>query len=60
MYSVKHKIDPLPNQLITNLTDLKEHYKDLGPEFFEGELILDIVIPKDTNVETIQSFLFNA
>lgn len=54
----KRSINPLPNQIITNLSELKEHYKDLGPEFFEGELILDTVIPKDINVEKIHSFMF--
>ncbi|MDR6552621.1 AAA family ATPase [Paenibacillus qinlingensis] len=51
-------ISPLPNQLITNLSDLKEHYKDLDLEYVEGELILDTVLPKNVNVEKIQSFLF--
>lgn len=56
----KRSNDPLPNQLITNISELKEHYKNVGPEFFEGELILDTVISKETNVENIQSFLFEA
>ncbi|MFD0697649.1 AAA family ATPase [Paenibacillus sp. GCM10027628] len=54
----KRSINPLPNQLITNLSELKEHYKNICQEFSEGELILDTVIPKETNIENIQSYLF--
>ncbi|MDD9271896.1 AAA family ATPase [Paenibacillus sp. GCM10023248] len=50
-------INPLPNQLITNLSELKAHYKDFGPEYLGGELILDTVLPIDILIERIQSFL---
>ncbi|SDN68245.1 Adenylate kinase [Paenibacillus sp. yr247] len=37
----ERNVNPLPNQLITNLSKLKEHYKNTNNEYFEGELILD-------------------
>ncbi|NQX61205.1 AAA family ATPase [Paenibacillus qinlingensis] len=49
-------INPLPNQKITNLTDLKLHYKDLRTETLDGELVLDTAIAKDINVAKIESF----
>lgn len=35
--------NPLPNQLITNLSELKEYYKKLSAEYLENELVLDTV-----------------
>lgn len=56
----ERSINPLPNQLITNLSELKEHYKNLGPAFLEGELIVNTVTSTEITIETIQSFLFEA
>ncbi|TCM87927.1 putative kinase [Paenibacillus sp. BK033] len=35
--------NPLPNQLITNLSELKEYYRNLSAEYLEKELVLDTV-----------------
>lgn len=39
----ERSVNPLPNQLITNLNELKEYYKNIKTENLEGELILDTV-----------------
>jgi adenylate kinase family enzyme len=50
-------INPLPNQKITNLTDLKAHYKDLRAETLDGELVLDTALAKDVNLAKVEAFL---
>jgi adenylate kinase family enzyme len=50
-------INPLPNQKITNLTDLKAHYMELRAETLDGELVLDTALAKDVNLEKVEAFL---
>jgi tRNA uridine 5-carbamoylmethylation protein Kti12 len=53
----RRSLDPLPNQLITNLAELKEHYKDLRTDWFEGEFVVDTADAKAVVIENILSFL---
>ncbi|WP_019637775.1 AAA family ATPase [Paenibacillus fonticola] len=50
-------INPLPNQLITNLAELKKHYKDATTELLEGEIILDTVQDKEILVNQAESLI---
>ncbi|SDD49605.1 Predicted kinase [Paenibacillus sp. UNCCL117] len=54
------KARPLPNQLITSLSGLKEHYKNSGPDFIEDELIVDTSVPLESSLQHIRSFLRSA
>ncbi|MFC4102481.1 AAA family ATPase [Paenibacillus xanthanilyticus] len=49
--------NPRPNQLITDLTKLKEHYKDIQNAYFEHELVIDTVLDVESNVQRILLFL---
>ncbi|MBD3920411.1 AAA family ATPase [Paenibacillus sp. PR3] len=50
----KRSMQPLPNQLITNLAQLKQHYQDANAEqLLDGEIILDTV--QDTESLTNQA-----
>ncbi|MEK8131884.1 hypothetical protein WMW72_28645 [Paenibacillus filicis] len=51
--------NPLPNQLITNLSELKEHYKESGPAFFEEELVVDTATSIPMNMDKILSYCTN-
>ncbi|WP_309119313.1 AAA family ATPase [Paenibacillus sp.] len=50
-------VNPLPNQLITNLSELKDHYKSFNSQHLDGELILDTVDDLDVLIEQVESFL---
>ncbi|MNJ61779.1 hypothetical protein D3C77_575850 [compost metagenome] len=50
-------INPLPNQLITNLAELKKHYKDATTELLEGEIILDTVQDKEILINQAESLI---
>lgn len=54
---VIRSLNPSPNQLITNLVELKEHYKVLRSQWFEGEFVVDTVAAKDVIMESIEAFL---
>ena len=47
----QRKINPKPNNLITDFDDLKNHYQDLKTEHIVDELILDTVYPLDVLVD---------
>ncbi|MGM0880710.1 MAG: AAA family ATPase [Bacillota bacterium] len=49
--------NPLPNQLITNLSELKEYYKYLNPEYLENELVLDTVKELELLVSQTETFV---
>ncbi|MFB9324549.1 AAA family ATPase [Paenibacillus aurantiacus] len=49
--------NPRPNQLITDLTQLKAHYKAIHNEFIENELVIDTVRDIEFSIERILSFL---
>lgn len=47
---------PTANQLITDLTKLKEHYKEVRTVLLEGEMVLDTVQPIDSLMEQVSKF----
>ncbi|TYP71945.1 AAA family ATPase [Paenibacillus methanolicus] len=49
--------NPLPNQLITDLTKLKEHYSDIKNEDYENEFVIDTVLDVESNVHRILSYM---
>lgn len=49
--------NPLPNQLITNLSELKEYYKNFKNEYLEQELILDTVKGIKPLIDRVEAFL---
>lgn len=53
----ERSVNPLPNQLITNLSELKEHYKNFNTEYIEDELILDTVKEKNSLLTQVESFV---
>lgn len=53
----ERSVNPLPNQLITNLSELKEHYKNDKTECLEGEIIVDTVKAKKILIDEIESFV---
>lgn len=53
----KRSHNPLPNQLITDLSKLKAHYKDIKNEFLDDELVIDTILDNESNVQRILSFL---
>jgi adenylate kinase family enzyme len=53
-------VNPLPNQLITNLSDLKEHYKNVKLEHLEGELILDTIKETKILIDQVEPFLLES
>lgn len=54
----KRSVNPLPNQLITNLSELKEYYKNFKTENLEGELILDTVKEIKSLIDQVEAFIF--
>ncbi|MCR2805281.1 ATP-binding protein [Paenibacillus soyae] len=50
-------LNPLPNQLITDLRELKEHYKDAPEAYMDGELIVDTVRPLRELADEAEIFL---
>jgi len=50
-------VNPLPNQLITNLAELKEHYRDFTTEYMDGELIVGTVEEKNALIAKVESFV---
>lgn len=48
---------PLPNQLITNLFELKEYYKNLNAEYLEKELVLDTVEELESLIVQAETFV---
>lgn len=53
----RRKLNPLPNQLITDFAELKAHYGDLSIAPIENEWIVDTVKPLDSIVDNIVSFV---
>ncbi|MCR8630122.1 AAA family ATPase [Paenibacillus radicis (ex Xue et al. 2023)] len=53
----ERSVNPLPNQLITSLSELKEYYKNLKTEYLEGELILDTVEEIKSLVDQAEAFI---
>ncbi|MGZ9583712.1 AAA family ATPase [Paenibacillus marinisediminis] len=53
----ERSINPLPNQLITNLSELKEYYKDLKTEILEGECVIDTVMSKESLIVLVEAFV---
>ncbi|TLS52414.1 ATP-binding protein [Paenibacillus antri] len=49
--------NPLPNQRITDLSDLKEHYKKVNTEKLEGEIVLDTIKEPESLIDQVESFL---
>jgi adenylate kinase family enzyme len=49
--------NPLPNQLITNLSELKEHYMNFKTEYLEGELILDTIETQSSLIDKVEIFV---
>lgn len=43
--------------MITNLSELKEHYKNFTSEHIEGELILDTVGSKNSLIDQVEMFV---
>ena len=41
----QRKLNPRPNNLITDFNELKNHYKDLRTEPIDGEIVLDTINP---------------
>lgn len=50
-------VSPLPNQLITDLFELKAYYKDQPLQFLERELAVDTIKPKENLIDEIKSYL---
>ncbi|TBL69714.1 AAA family ATPase [Paenibacillus thalictri] len=50
-------LNPLPNQLITNLSELKEHYRNVKMEHVLGELILDTVKDPKILIDQVEALL---
>lgn len=53
----ERSVNPLPNQLITNLSELKEHYKNFKMKYIDGELIVDTVEEKNALIAKVESFV---
>lgn len=53
----ERSLNPLPNQLITNLSELKEYYKNFKTENLEGELILDTVQEIKSLTDRVETFI---
>ncbi|UUZ84196.1 ATP-binding protein [Paenibacillus sp. P26] len=51
----ERSVNPQPNQLITDLSELKEHYKDAGTECLDGEIVLDTVLDKASLADRVES-----
>ncbi|GIP36491.1 hypothetical protein J2TS4_57010 [Paenibacillus sp. J2TS4] len=51
------KIDPLPNQMITDFDELKKYYTDLSTKPFDGELVVDTVEAVDSIIDKAIAFL---
>ncbi|WP_164545610.1 AAA family ATPase [Paenibacillus albus] len=51
------KLNPLPNQLITDFDELCHYYKDLSMKPMDGELVIDTVDSLDANVHRILAYL---
>lgn len=47
--------NPLPNQLITNLADLKEHYRSIHDGYLDGEMIVDSSMPQEVLIEHLHA-----
>jgi adenylate kinase family enzyme len=53
----RRKLDPAPNQLITDFDELKGYVKDLTITPYKDELIVDAVQPLDTIIRQILAYL---
>ena len=53
----KRKLSPLPNQLITNIEDLKKHYAKMRTGVLEGELVIDTALELDYLVELVANYI---
>jgi hypothetical protein len=51
------KLNPLPNQLITDFDELKDYYNDLSIEPFKDELIIDTIEPLDAIIQKALAYL---
>jgi len=51
------KLNPLPNQLITDFYELKNYYKDLNIKPIDGELVIDTVESVDSIVDKVLTYL---
>lgn len=56
----ERSVNPLPNQLITNLKELKEYYKNTETEKLEGELILDTVNEIQPLIDRVEAYIFRS
>lgn len=54
---VERSENPLPNQLITNLSDLNEYYRNLPTFFLENELVLDTVNELESLIDQAEKFI---
>jgi hypothetical protein len=51
------KLNPLPNQLITDFAELKNYYKDLSIKPIHDELVIDTIESVDSIVNKVVAYL---
>ncbi|SFL00193.1 AAA domain-containing protein [Paenibacillus sp. 1_12] len=53
----KRKVNPMPNQLITDFIELKQYYKDLSIKPLEGELVVDTTDELDSIISNVTKYI---
>lgn len=53
----QRKLNPLPNQLITDIAEIKRHYKTIDFGTLNGELILDTVSESKVLIDRVSNYI---